>query len=170
MTEKYEKTGETKVEHARANKIRGIESCFEIAVSKDVYEQLLSFVKSRGNLSISFDASIEGYTELFCIYRFVNEEKTRTNIFMHTDQFGYEELITINTMTGDNGHINACTTEGHAYSFYPVDDIEKYEVSYLIGHILGRLIKLNNILEDPEEKEISEVAFDYMKMLSEKYK
>ena len=107
---------------------------------------------------------------MFCIYRFVNEEKTRTNTFIHTDQFGYEELINMSLMSGNDNHINVITTENHAYSFYPVDDIKRYEKGYLIGHIISRLIKLNNILEDQEDKEIIELVYDYMKMIYEKYK
>lgn len=169
MTEKYEQTGETAVEHARANKIRGISSCFEVAVSKETFDSLISFARSRNTMSMSFEASLEGYTELFTLYRFTNEEKTRMNIFLHTDKFGYEELISINTFGPNDVHVNAVSVENHSYSFYSVDDIDRHEVAYLIGHVLERIIKLNNIVSDPEEKEITEVMYEYGRMLREKY-
>lgn len=174
MTEKYEQTGETKVEHARENKIRGLSSCYEIAVNKETYDALSSFIRGKTTMSVSFDASLEGYTELFSLYRFVNEEKTRLNVFLHTDQFGYEEIININFFgTNGNNHINCVTTEGHAYSFYAVDDIAKYDVTHLIGHILERMIKLANMLgdrDDQDNKVIIELAYEYVREVYKRYK
>ena len=172
MTEKYEQTGETAVEHARTNKIRGLTSCYEIAVDKETFEALISFAKSRSTLSMSFDATIEGCTELFSLYRFVNEEKTRTNIFVHTDKFGYEEIITLNIID-KNDHVNCITVEGHSFSFYPVDNRDRYEVGCLIGHIRDRMIKLINMLEnrdDQDNKVIIELAFEYIREVYKDYK
>ena len=172
MTEKYEQTGETTVEHARTNKIRGICSCYEIGVSRETYDSLTTFVKSRSTLAMSFDAVLEGYTELFSLYRFVNEEKTRTNLFIHTDKNGYEEMININQFGKDN-HINCFTVEGHSYSFYPVDDLKKQEVGWLIGHIQSRMIKLANILDDRDDQDnkvIIELAYEYIKEVYKNYK
>ena len=102
----------------------------------------------------------------------MNEDKTRMNIFIHTDKFGYEEMITINIFGPDN-HVNCVTTEGHAYSFYPVDDIEKYETGHLIGHILSRILKLVNVLDnsgDQDNKVIAELVFEYLNEVYKSYK
>lgn len=170
MTEDYENTGKTKVEIARANKIRGLSSRYEIAVTHEVYSSLVSFARSINTMSISFDAMLDGTTELFSMYRFTTEDKSRSNIFVHTDKFGYEEMISINTFGPKDTNVNVITTEGHSFSFYPVDDLDKFEIGSLISHILTRILKLNSKLETDEDKEISEVIFEYTKMLYEKYK
>lgn len=170
MTERYENTGETQLDHSKNNKIRGLVSCYEIAVSHETFDALVSFTKARSTMSLSFDVNIEGYKELFSLYRFVSDDKTRTNIFVHTDEFDYEELITIDVFSSNTPHVNCVTIEGHSYSFYAVDDLERYDIVYLIDHILSRIVKLNNIVNDPEEKEIAEVMYDYGKMMKERYK
>ena len=174
MTEKYEQTGETQVEHARINKIRSISTCYEIAVNKEAYEAIASFTRSRSTMSISFDASLNGYTELFSLYRFMNEEKTRMNMFIHTDQNGYEEIICINVFGGPKDmHVNCATVDGHSYSFYGIDDVRKYDVGCLISHIRERMLKLINMLEndnDADNKAIVELAFEYMGEVYKSYK
>ena len=170
MEKRYEVTGETEVDHAKANKIRGITGCYDTALDKETFESLTSFVRARSVGSISFNAELEGHTELFTLYRFINDDGKRVNMFVYTDLNKYEEILSMNIIGTNGQHVNIQTVESHGYSFYPVDDIERWKISYLIDHIMERLVKLNNMMEDKESKDITEVVFDYMRMMKERYK
>ena len=142
----------------------------EAAVDNETFESVLNFQRSGKTMSVSFTAEINGYAEIISLYRFKDEETGRCNMFIWGSHRGYDEILSIDRFGNKDASIVIKTYGVYSMTVRPVDDIDKHRVDEKIQHILTCLAFLSGMLEKPEDKEMCEAAFDYMKMLHEEYK
>lgn len=143
----------------------------EAAVEVDVFESILSFARSNKTMSLSFNVIVNGAVERFTLYRFVDEDTKRTNVFLHHTSRGYFEVSNISPYGNPRNptHVGIKTSGLLALSIYPVEDLEKFRLNALIQHVMTNVIYLQAQV-DEEDKDTVELIFEYLKMLEEKYK
>lgn len=143
----------------------------EAAVEESVFESLISFSRSNKTMSVSFDTIVNGSIERFTLYRFVDEDTKRNNIFLHHTSRGYFEVIDISPYGNlkHPTHVGIKTSGLLALTIHPVEDLERFRLNALIQHIMVEIICLQNQVND-EDKDTVELIFEYLKMLEANYK
>lgn len=145
----------------------------EIAVDRETFDAIVKFQRSKGTSSVSFNGFSNGSTKMICLYRFVDEDADRKNLFLYTDHKGYEEIIALDTYENNKREaikVGVKTSGTFNMTIYPVEDMKKFQVDSAIQHIMVCMTGLLSRLSGEEQTEILEMAFDYMKMLDEEYK